>query len=190
MTQYTHMTDIPERFGDGDFTGPDGPRPGAQVRLLEEVGRISDVGAEDAFHLHHRHHHRKIDGEWQPVQMSFGKVPYEVSRATVPPGKVIKSTSNIRGWTRSKKARLGVTVRFPDGREARRGLSFTVSASPMPPSSQDLGCGVEPITVAIGLPYDGPELPPGDYVVRYRATDDRGQTGMFAFDKSLTVGAR
>jgi hypothetical protein len=187
MTQYTHMTDIPERFGDGDFTGADGPRPGAMVALLDEVGRIGDVGAPDAFHLHHRHHHRKVDGEWQPVQMSFGKVPYELSRAHVPPGMEIKSTTNLRGWTRSKKARMGVTVQFPDGREARRGLSFTVSASPSGPAADDPGCGVVPIRVAIGIPYEGAELPPGDYVVRYRATDDRGQTGPFAFDESLTI---
>jgi hypothetical protein len=187
MTQYTHMTDIPERFGDdGEFTGPDGDRPGALVGLLEEVGKIGKVGAK-AFHLHHRHHRHKVDGEWQPIQMAFGREAYELSQELPAPGTTPKSRTNVRGWTKDKAATLVVTARLEDGSSVRRPLRFRVGPLGSVPPGDDPGCGATPFRVRLELVYAGPALAAGEYVVRYQATDDQGHTGSVAIDESLVI---
>jgi hypothetical protein len=186
MTQYTHMSDIPQRFGDGDFTGPRGARPGATVGLLEVVGRIGDVGAKDAFHLHHRHHRGKANGAWIPIQMAFGLVAYETSRETVPDRKVVKSPTTLRGWTLDRAATLRVTARTPGGALIHKRIRFRVAPADSVPPCDIADCVAGPVRVPLELLVDQ-LLPPGDYVIRYQATDDRGETGPLVIDDSVVI---
>ena len=196
MTQYTHMTDIPERFGNGSFSCADGADQGAEVDLQEQVGRIGKVGTGSP-HLHHQHHHGKIDGKWVPVQIRFGGRRYDASRAHPvnppadldswrSPSPVFVSRVGVKGWTADRTAAYHVTVRFPDNQLISKHLRFSLVAAHSLPDCVDPGCGANsPLT--LDDVYDGPVLPAGDYSVRYRCTDDLGVTGPWAADPSVVI---
>ena len=190
MTQYTHMQNIRVALHQ-------------RVRLLQQVGEIGSVGATSP-HLHHSQFQRLDNGEYEPIKMRFGRVPVAASLAgprtttpecpdwVSPPGVV--RVNGYRGWLADPAATLRVSVRDAatgDWSGFRR-LRFVVSrrAGSVAPCD-DPGCGggsPRPGAPDIDHVYDGPVRDPGEYSLRYRATDDLGDTSPWAYDHSVVVG--
>jgi hypothetical protein len=182
MTEYTHMKEIRVRPFSED------PERGTVI-ALQKIGEIGKVGAR-APHLHHRHYRRTPSGDFRPIKMRFGREPCFAS-ISGPRGVSRKSVTGyrIRGWDPDLDAVLTVRVHWADGTDSRlRRLRFAVAKSHVAvPPCPDPGCGPSHAMTKIVRRYDGPELAPGDYSVRYRCKDDLGTESTWAYDHTISI---
>lgn len=166
---------------------------GQRVKALERIGRIGSRYHGRGPISPHLHFQQRKDG--RPVKMQLlidgEEVPIGVSRKR--PSRTIAWERTIPGWQRPTgpaPARLAVRTRnVADGRwSPRNELRFTLVAKDDPALAEQGGSfGTVDADTDIALDYDGPEMPPGDYTFRYRATGDGGTTTPWAYDRSVTV---
>ena len=168
-------------------------KPGERVKAQQRIGKIgATYYGSDPISPHLHHQHRK-DGE--PVKMKlliYGEqTPIGVSRKN--PRRTIIWDTKVPAWVRPRgpaPARVSVrTRRAADGKWSRQNtLRFVVSPRGVDaPEEQDALFG--PVIPAgdIAYDYDGPDVEPGEYTVRYRAHGDAGTTTPWTHDQSIIV---
>jgi len=168
-------------------------KPGERVAAQQRIGKIGARyhGSEPISpHLHHQH---LKDGE--PVKMNlliYGEeTPIGVSRAN--PGRTLVWATKVPGWIQPRgpaPARLSArTRRAADQVWSRRNtLRFFVGPKDVDvPEEQDALFSTTAFGGAIAYDYNGPDMGPGEYTVRYRARGDDGTETAWAYDKSIVV---
>jgi murein DD-endopeptidase MepM/ murein hydrolase activator NlpD len=183
-TIYAHMSDI-------------AVKPLEWVSAQQRIGRIGSTyyGANVISpHLHHQHRRK---GE--PVKMRLyvgGKVvPITISKADG--GKrPQRESGTIAGWVQPSglaRARLSLRTRDAETQELSRPqrLFFRIAAAGQELPEEPFAANAEEATDGevpmIAITYDGPQLDPGDYSVRYRAVSDAGGKTPWGYDHSLVV---
>jgi len=183
-TIYAHMSDIQVK-------------PLEWVSAQQRIGRIGSTYYGDSVISPHLHHQHRRKGE--PIKMRLyvgGKVaPISISKADG--GKrPQRESGTIAGWVQPNglaRARLSLRTRDAETQKMSRlqRLFFRIAArgqelpdEPYPASAEEAVDGAAPM---IAITYDGPQLDPGDYSVRYRAVSDAGDETPWGYDHSLVV---
>jgi murein DD-endopeptidase MepM/ murein hydrolase activator NlpD len=175
VTHYGHMQDIPARLREA----------GAPVAALERIGRIGAVGTT-APHLHHQHLRHGA-----PHKMRFDGVDMDASLKDPPFGQVVFG-QKVRGPKVPRgvsRAAYRVAVKRPgDGRWSGFGrLGFVVGEEGSEPCSS-VAEGSGHTVWFVDAEYDGQELLPGTYLLRYRCRDGAGNQTPWAYDHVRVVG--
>jgi hypothetical protein len=168
-------------------------KEGQRVRAQQRIGKIGSTYYGSTSISPHLHHQHLKDGK--PVKMNLlidGEMtPIGVSRKN--PNRTIVWDKKVPGWIRPRgpaAARLAVrTRRASDGQWSRpNGLHFVVATGKdAVPDDQDALFDAGPGTEAIAFDYNGPEVQPGEYTLRYRALGDAGTRTPWAYDRSVVV---
>jgi hypothetical protein len=190
QTVYAHLSKLQVRRGD-------------RVEAGQKLGRISNVGSPGGPHLHLQLRRRasRSTGALQGTAMKLrlgGKVlrASEAGSETRDPSLPTIFGQDVRGVGPARpqvRPELRVAARrASDGRWSKyRKLQFFVSKTGhRVPDGVDPGCGggQDSSGLTIEHLYDGPELAPGNYSLRYRVRDDLGNVSQWARDDSLVVG--
>ena len=167
--------------------------PHEWVRAQQRIGRIGAQyhGSEPISpHLHHQH--RK---NGKPVKMKLlinGKeTPLGVSQKD--PQRAMAWGATVPGWTQPRgpaPARLSVrTRRAADQDWSRQStLRFVVAAKDAGVPEEQEALFETPAPMAdIAYDYDGPDVKPGDYTIRYRGQGDAGTQTPWVYDQSIVV---
>jgi hypothetical protein len=191
QTVYAHLKKLRVRSGD-------------RVEAGQKLGRISDVGSPMGPHLHLQVRRRASRStsvlQGTPVKLRLGGKELRASAAdseTRDPNLPTVFGQDVTGVGPAHdqvRPELRVAVRREsDGRWSKyRRLQFFVSKSGhRVPDCVDVGCdgGADSGGLTIEHLYDGPELAPGAYSLRYRVRDELGHASAWANDHSLVVGA-
>ena len=168
-------------------------KPGERVAAQQRIGKIGAKyhGSEPISpHLHHQH---LKNGE--PVKMKlliYGKeTPIGVSRAN--PGRTLAWGTKVPGWIQPRgpaPARLSARTRRASDQvwSRRNALRFIVGPKDADvPEEQDALFGTTEHDGGIAHLYNGPDVDPGEYTVRYRARGDAGTETAWAYDNSIVV---
>ena len=182
-TVYAHMDPIlPEIIVD------------ERVDPLQRIGRIDSKHATLSISPHLHHQHRSVNGDGVKMRLLIGDRMTEIGVSKPAPTVAETWDRKVSGWDRPRglaDARMTVRVRrASDGRlsaanrlrfvVAPRGAVVTASPGPLGPAS---GPGGPDIAYA----FDGPDLEPGKYSLRYRVQDGSGAQSDWAHDDSVVV---
>ena len=166
---------------------------GQRVKALERIGKIGSRYHGKGVISPHLHHQHRKDGE--PVKMRLlvegEEVPIGVSRPS--PTRTVAWDRQVPGWLRPNgpaPARLEVRTRDAATQRwsPRTDLHFTLVAKDDPALGDQRGSfGTVDADTDIAVDYRGPEVPPGEYTFRYRASGDGGSRTPWAYDRSVKV---
>ena len=166
---------------------------GQRVKALERIGKIGSRYHGSGVISPHLHQQHRKDGA--PVKMRLlidgEEVPVGASRRS--PTRTVAWDREVPGWQRPSgpaPARLEVRTRdAATGRwSPRNALRVILATKDDPALGEQAGSfATVDADTDIAFDYDGPEVTPGDYTFRYRATGDRGTTTPWAYDRSVQV---
>ena len=167
--------------------------PHEWVRTQQRIGRIGaryHGGQPISPHLHHQH---RKDGE--PVRMKLlihgRETPIAVSQKD--PERTLAWDTKVPGWTQPRgpaPGRFSVRTRGAADQDWSRqsNLRFDVAARDAGvPEEQEALFDKSTPWADVARDYDGPDVEPGNYTVRYRARGDAGTETPWAYDQSIVV---
>ena len=168
-------------------------KPGQRVRAQQRIGRIGSRYHGSGAISPHLHFQQRRDGE--PVTMRLlvegEEIPVDISRRS--PTGIERWDRPVPGWLRPRgpaPARLLVRARdAATGRwSAWNDLRFILATKDDPALDEQAGAfGTVDADTDIAFDYNGPEVEPGAYTVRYRAIGDGGTRTPWAYDRSVRV---
>jgi hypothetical protein len=181
-TLYAHMDPILDAIKVGEHVDP-----------LQRIGRIDSKhhSMQISPHLHHQH---LRNGDGVPMRLLIGDKMTEIPVSKRAP--VVDETWEklVSGWDRPRglaRARLTARVRrASDGRwSAANRLRFVVAprGADVPPAPVTLGPADAPAGSDIAYAFDGPDVEPGKYSLRYRVHGSSGAQSDWAHDDSVVV---
>jgi hypothetical protein len=166
-----------------------------QVELFDRIGTLSDVGKSsghaDSPHLHHQHLRHGVARKMRFLGVgNIGRSKNQLTMAFANKQRRVEGAIRPRG---PALATLRVAVRT--GPEAPWSKAALIRFRVAPREAEiepceDIDCsttGADPAIVEIEAEYDGEDLEPGPYSVRYRGVDADGVPTRWAFDHSVVV---
>jgi len=167
---------------------------GKHVDALQRIGRIDSKHATISIDPHLHHQHRSVNGEGVKMRLLIGDKMTEIGVSKPAPTAVDIADRLVSGWDRPRglaEARMTVQVRrASDGRSsAAKRLRFVVAprGAVLPASPGPLGPASGPGGPGIAYAFDGPDVEPGKYSLRYRVQDTAGAQSDWAHDDSVVV---
>jgi hypothetical protein len=184
QTVFAHLRDITVNTG-----------ARKEVELFDRIGTLSDVGKTaghaDSPHLHHQHLRNGVPRKMRFVGVgNVGRTKDQLTtdfasgdrRLQGPIRPSGPAPAILRAWVRS-----GPEADW--SRPAR--IRFRVAARDQDVEPcDDIDCataGGDAATFEIDTRYDGEDLAPGPYSIRYRALDAEGNATRWTFDHSLVI---
>ena len=167
---------------------------GMHVDPLQRIGRIDSKHATMPISPHLHHQHRSVNGNGVKMRLLIGDKMTEIGVSKPAPTVAEEWDRKVSGWDRPRglaDARMTVRVRrASDGRRsAANRLRFVVAprGAAVPAGPVALGPSDAPAGADIAYAFDGPDLEPGKYSLRYRIQDGAGAQSEWAHDDSVVV---